>query len=271
METSFVGERVGPAEALAQPALGRKGKTARVRLATERVICRPMAAPTVTRMVLGALLQPAAFALVLFYPPGDVGWPRAWGLVAIFLVAAVASMALLARTSPELLAARFAPPIQRGQPRADRVAVVGFVAAFAGAMRFVPYDVFVWRLLPPPGAIVAALGLGLVIAGWTVVTWAMHANAFAIPVVKSQEDRRQRIVDGGPYAVVRHPMYAGIALVLLGMPLWLGSTAGALVALVPIAILAVRIGIEERFLRVELAGYDAYAARVRSRLVPGAW
>ena len=223
------------------------------------------------RMVLGALLQPAAVALVLFYPPGDVGWARAWGLVAIFFVTAAASMALLARTSPELLAARFTPPIQRGQPAPDRVVVLSFIVAFVGALRFVPYDVFVLRLLPAPGGGVAAFGLALVLVGWSIVTWAMHANAFAIPVVKSQADRRQRVVDGGPYAIVRHPMYAGIALVLLGMPLWLGSTAGALVALVPIAILAVRIGIEERFLRAELAGYDAYAARVRSRLVPGMW
>ena len=223
------------------------------------------------RMVLGALLQPAAVALVFFYPPGDFAWPAAWVLVLVFFVAAVASMTLLARTNPDLLAARFAPPIQRGQPSADRVAVMGFIAAFAGAMRFIPYDVFVLRLLPPAGEVAAFLGLALVIAGWVVVTWAMHANTFAIPVVKSQDDRRQRVVDGGPYGVVRHPMYAGIALVTLGMPLWLGSTAGVLAALVPIAILAVRIGIEERFLRAELAGYAAYAARVRARLVPGVW
>lgn len=223
------------------------------------------------RMVLGALLQPALCALVLFYPPGDLAWRRAWVLVAIFFGAAVASMTLLARTSPALLAARFAPPIQRGQPAADRVVVLGFIAAFAGAMRFIPYDVFVLRLLPPPGVAVSALGLALVLAGWVLVTAAMHANAFAIPVVKHQEERHQRVVDVGPYALVRHPMYAGIALVLIGMPLWLASTVGVLVALVPIAILAVRIRIEESFLRRELSGYTAYATRVASRLVPGVW
>lgn len=222
-------------------------------------------------MVLGALVQPAAVALVLFYPPGDFAWPAAWVLVAIFFVATVASMALLARTNPALLAARFAPPIQHGQPRADRIAVLLFLPAFVGAIRFIPYDVFVLRWLPPPSSEGAMVGLALVLVGWIVVTWAMYANAFAIPVVKSQEDRGQRVVDRGPYALVRHPMYAGIALVLIGMPLWLGSTAGALVAVVPIAILAVRIGIEERFLRAELAGYAAYAARVRARLVPGVW
>lgn len=220
---------------------------------------------------LGALLQPALCALVLFYPPGDFAWWRAWVLVAIVFAAAVASMALLARANPDLLAARFAPPIQRGQPVADRIVVVLFLAAFAGAMRFIPYDVFVLRWSPPPGTAVAATGLALVLAGWVIVAAAMRANAFAIPVVKDQADRGQRVVDRGPYAVVRHPMYAGVALVLLGMPLWLESTVGALVALVPIAILAVRIDVEEAVLRRGLPGYVAYATRVRARLVPGVW
>jgi protein-S-isoprenylcysteine O-methyltransferase Ste14 len=110
-----------------------------------------------------------------------------------------------------------------------------------------------------------------VLVGWWIVTRALAANAFAVPVVKSQADRHQYVVERGPYARVRHPMYAGIALLLVGMPLWLGSMAGALVALAPIAVLMVRIGIEEAFLRRELDGYAAYAERVRSRLIPGVW
>jgi protein-S-isoprenylcysteine O-methyltransferase Ste14 len=226
---------------------------------------------TIVRVILGVLLQPALLGLTLFYPPGSFAWPRAWALMAIFLVATVVSLVLLARGSPDLLAERFKPPLQRGQPVADKIVVVVFIAAFAASIRFIPYEVFELRWLPAPGVVVATIGLAAVIAGWWIVLAAMRANAFAVPVVKSQEERHQRVVAEGPYAVVRHPMYAGIALVLLGMPLWLGSWAGALVALVPIAILAVRIGIEEDFLRRELPGYAAYAARVRARLVPGMW
>jgi protein-S-isoprenylcysteine O-methyltransferase Ste14 len=223
------------------------------------------------RLVLGACFQPAMLALLLFYPPGQFDWRRAWLLIAVSFVATVGSLVVIVRTNPTILVERFKPPWQRGQPLVDKLVVGVFIVAFFGAIRFIPYDVFVWRLLPPPGAIVAALGLGLWLAGWWIVTATLEANAFAVPVVKSQSDRHQVVVDRGPYAIVRHPMYAGTALILIGMPLFLGSTAGALAALVPIAVLAVRIGVEEGFLRRELAGYVGYAERVRFRLVPGVW
>ena len=223
------------------------------------------------RVVLGVLFQPALFGLLFFYPPGELAWGRAWALIGVVLVGTIATLARLARTSPALLAERFKMPVQRGQPAADKVVVLAFVAAFFAAVRFVPYDVFAWHLLPAPPFAVALLGLTAFVAGWWVVAAALRANAFAIPVVKAQVERHQVVVDRGPYAVVRHPMYAGAVLLMLGLPLWLGSTAGVLAALVPIALLAVRIVVEERFLRRELTGYAAYATRVRSRVVPGVW
>ena len=231
-----------------------------------------MASPlTWVRVVLGVLFQPALFGLLLLFPPGEIAWGRAWVVMGTVFVGTIATIVVLARASPDLLAERFKMPVQRGQPVADKVVVLLFIAAFFGAIRFVPYDVFAWHLLPAPPVVVAALGLGAVVGGWWLVTAALCANAFAVPVVKAQRDRRQRVIDHGPYAVVRHPMYSGAALLMIGLPLWLGSTAGALVALLPLALLVVRIAVEERFLRRELAGYPAYAARVRSRLVPGVW
>lgn len=226
---------------------------------------------TLVRALLGVLVQPALFGLLLFSPPGDFGWRRAWVLIGVMFVATVASMLVLARTNPALLAERFKMPVQRGQPTADKVVVSLFLAAYLGAIRFVPYDVFAWHLLPAPPFAAAVLGLVALLAGWWIVTAAMRANAFAIPVVKAQAERHHVVVDRGPYAVVRHPMYAGAVLLMFGLPLWLGSTAGALAALVPLALLAVRIGVEERFLRAALPGYEAYETRVRWRVAPGLW
>ena len=98
-----------------------------------------------------------------------------------------------------------------------------------------------------------------------------QANAFAAPVVKIQEERNQTVATTGPYRFVRHPMYAGGLFYFIGIPLMLGSWLG--LAFVPffIAVFMIRIPIEERMLRKDLAGYDAYAARVRYRLVPGIW
>jgi protein-S-isoprenylcysteine O-methyltransferase Ste14 len=70
---------------------------------------------------------------------------------------------------------------------------------------------------------------------------ALKENAFAAPVVKHQEERNQTVVDRGVYSVVRHPMYAGAVPLLIGIPLWLESYAAALLAIVPILLLAVRI------------------------------
>ncbi len=86
-----------------------------------------------------------------------------------------------------------------------------------------------------------------------------------------QRERGQTVIDTGVYAVVRHPMYAAGILLMIGAPLWLESYAAALLASVPVALLIVRIRIEERFLRRELEGYDAYTRRVRYRLIPFVW
>lgn len=124
--------------------------------------------------------------------------------------------------------------------------------------------------LKPP-VVVSSLGLVLFVAGWWITALALRENTFAAPVVKCQEERQQTVIDTGIYGIVRHPMYAGGALLMVGMPLWLESYAAALLAMVPIAILILRILIEERFPRQRLAGYDAYAQRVPYRLIPYVW
>lgn len=122
-----------------------------------------------------------------------------------------------------------------------------------------------------PGTLVSSLGLLLVVAGWWIIALSFKENAFAALVVKHQEERQQTVIDTGPYGTVRHPMYAGSVLLLVGMPLWLESYAAALLASVPVGMLAVRIVVEEQFLRRELKGYDAYTERIRYRLIPFLW
>lgn len=226
---------------------------------------------SVTRRILGVLLQPAIFVLLLFGRAPTFAWWRAWVLIGVVFAATVVSMATLARESPALLEERFRSPLQRGQPRADQVWVMIFMAACVSVIAFIPEDVFHRRIFDAPGPIVSTTGLGLCVAGWVLIALALRANAFAAPVVKHMKERRQTVVDTGVYSVVRHPMYAGTLLLLVGMPLWLESYAATLLAGIPIALLAVRILIEERFLRRELAGYAAYIERVRFRVIPGVW
>ena len=109
----------------------------------------------------------------------------------------------------------------------------------------------------------------LVVAYMALAGWTFQVNAFAAPVVKIQSD--QQVIDSGPYAVVRHPMYSGALLLFIGLPLLLGSWWGLVLSLVLIVALAWRAVNEERALRDELPGYADYMRRVRYRLVPQVW
>jgi protein-S-isoprenylcysteine O-methyltransferase Ste14 len=226
---------------------------------------------SVLRLTLGVIANVAIFGVFLFLPAGTLDWWRAWVLLGVVFVGAVASTISLLRTNKDVLEARFKPPVQEGQPLADKIIVLLFLAGFVGVMVFIPLDVFRFQLMAKPGILVSTSGLVLFIVGWWIMTLAMAENAFASPAVKHQKDRQQTVIDSGVYGLVRHPMYAGAIPLLVGMALWLESYAAALSASVPIGLLALRIMVEERFLKRELKGYDAYTERVRYRLIPFIW
>ncbi|HEY6287987.1 MAG TPA: isoprenylcysteine carboxylmethyltransferase family protein [Nitrospiraceae bacterium] len=226
---------------------------------------------SIFKLIGGVVVNTAIFGGLLFLPAGTLDWWRAWVLFGVVFVGTVASTVSLFRVNKGLLEERFKPPIQKGQPLADKIVVVLLIAAFVGLIVFIPLDVFRFHLVAKPGTLVSSLGLVLSVVGWWIMTLALRENAFAAPVVKHQEDRQQTVIDSGVYGVVRHPMYAGAVLLLVGMPLWLESYAAAMLASFPIGTLAVRILVEEQFLRRELAGYDAYTERVRYRLIPSVW
>ena len=224
-----------------------------------------------SKIITGIVIGVLCFALPIFLPARTLNWPRAWIFVAVVLIACAWSTAVVYRASPGLLRERFKPPVQKGQPLADKILVSLLLVAFFGLMIFIRFDAARLHLLPKPGPIASALGLALFVLGWWLMTLALRENAFAAPVVKYQEERGQKVIDTGVYSVVRHPMYVGAVLLMIGMPLWLESYAGVIFAALPIAILAVRILIEERFLKRELKGYEDYTKRVRYRLLPLVW
>jgi protein-S-isoprenylcysteine O-methyltransferase Ste14 len=223
------------------------------------------------RLALGIFWNLMVYGAALFFPAGTLDWWRAWVLLGLLAAGTVATMLLVFRTRPDLLRERMRGMVQKGQPRSDRILVLSFLFTYTASIAVIGFDVFRLHLLPKPSAWVSSLGLVLAVVGWVIISLVFRENAFAAPVVKHQEDRGHKVVDTGVYAVVRHPMYAGIFLFAVGMALWLESYAGAILAIVPIGALAVRIVFEERFLRRELAGYEAYTQRVRYRLVPYVW
>jgi len=223
------------------------------------------------RLIGGVIWNVVIFAGLLFLPAGTLAWWRAWVFIGVVFVCTVATMVGVFLDNEDLLNERFKPPIQQGQPLADKIVLVLFIATFFGLIVFIPLDVFRLHLMGKPGAVVSSVGLVLFVAGWWLIALSFKENTFAAPVVKHQAERHQRVIDTGVYGIVRHPMYASAVLLLVGMPLWLESYAAVLLASVPIAMLILRILVEEQFLRRELKGYDAYTERVRYRLIPFLW
>jgi protein-S-isoprenylcysteine O-methyltransferase Ste14 len=192
-------------------------------------------------------------------------------LLGVLFVLRTISLALLWSTRADLLVERAKGPIQSGQSLADRILLAAFMASYAAMIAFAAADMWRFHLLPPLPTWARVLGLAAFIVGTGIVHNALRTNAFAALVVRSQEDRGQVVVREGPYGIVRHPMYAGVIPVMLGVAAWLGSAAAMLAVVVPTAILCARIVLEERMLRTRLTGYEAYTREVRWRLIPGLW
>ncbi len=224
----------------------------------------------VVRLIVQTVIWFGIMGAVLFASAGTFDWPAAWIYLAIMLALSLFTGLLLAWHDPALLKERLSAPIQKDQPTADKVLLSVLLLFLFGAFAFMALDAarFKWSAVPPwvqaAGALLLVLSIGF---NYRV----LRENSFAAPVVKVQSERGQRVITTGPYRYVRHPLYSGSLLFVAGTSLLLGSWWGLLAAVGLAALLAIRIGIEERALRAGLAGYDAYAERVRYRLVPFVW
>jgi protein-S-isoprenylcysteine O-methyltransferase Ste14 len=225
----------------------------------------------VFKLIVGIVMQTVILGCLLFLPAGTFDWWRAWLFIGILCAGSAASSAALFPGRRDLIRERLKSPIQKGQPLADKIVLTLFLLLFYGLIVFIPLDVFRFQLMAKPGVLVSSSGMLLFLVGWWIVFLALRENTFAAPVVKLQEEREQKVIDTGVYGVVRHPMYAGGILFIVGIPLWLESYAGALLALVPMGSMVVRILVEESFLLRNLKGYEDYMKRVRYRLIPFLW
>jgi protein-S-isoprenylcysteine O-methyltransferase Ste14 len=223
-------------------------------------------------VALRLLADTGLVALVLFVSAQSLTWWRAWVLLAVLLTVRAVGAYAVFHVHPALLRERAKVPVHGSQPWTDRVLLLAVLATgFLGVPLVAGLDVFRWHLAPRPAVWVSSGGLILFALGWGLKQVALRANAFATTVVRLQSERAQTVADAGVYAIVRHPFYAADPLILVGMGLWLESSAAAFGAVLPVALMVVRLRLEERFLIGALPGYDAYMRRVPYRLVPGVW
>jgi protein-S-isoprenylcysteine O-methyltransferase Ste14 len=205
--------------------------------------------------------------LLLFVPPWTLCYWQAWVYLSIFAGASGIITLYLMRNDPGLLERRM-----RSGPRAERrptqkFIMLGTTIGFIALLVVPSLDHrFGWSAVPLGGVL---LGDVLVVVGFFFMYLVYRENTFASATIQVVEG--QRVISTGPYAIVRHPMYASGALYLLGTPLALGSYWGLVAVGATLPLLIWRLFDEERFLVKNLPGYREYQERVRHRLVPFVW
>lgn len=207
------------------------------------------------------------FALLLFLPAGTWRYWQGWVFLAVFALCTSIPSIYLLRTNPAALERRMhAGPFS--ETRMTQKVIIS-VAAFSllGMIVLSALDYrFNWSSVP---AAVSLAGDVLVAIGLSVAMLVVVQNAYAAANVTVEAG--QRLVSTGLYGLVRHPMYAGDVIMMVGIPLALGSYWALLLVIPGLVALALRIRDEEQLLAQELSGYDEYRQRVRYRLVPYAW
>jgi protein-S-isoprenylcysteine O-methyltransferase Ste14 len=219
------------------------------------------------RAARGTALFAVVMAALVFIPAGTLRYWQGWLFIAVFQVLSVAIGVYLALNDPELLERRL-----KGGPVAETettqriimtLAMLGFIALLV----LPPLDHrFRWSSVPWPAVLA---GDTLIVLGYLIMFVVLKANRFGASTIQVTEG--QHVVSTGPYAVVRHPMYAGAIVLLAGTPLALGSWWGLIIAALCVPVLMWRLLDEERFLKQNLPGYTDYTQSVRFRLVPYVW
>jgi protein-S-isoprenylcysteine O-methyltransferase Ste14 len=207
---------------------------------------------------------------LLFASAGTLYWADGWWFLVLYIAAGLAVTLWLARNDPALLAARMNVRNQEGQPAWDRLVVHAAQFVWWGWLIFMGLDGgrFGWSALP--AWLVWVGRAGMLVGIWGIYR-TFRENSFGAPVVRIQTERGHKVISTGPYAIVRHPMYASALIMLVSVALALNSGWGVLFALLIEYALTFRIKGEEQVLREGLPGYVDYTNKVRYRLIPFIW
>jgi protein-S-isoprenylcysteine O-methyltransferase Ste14 len=209
----------------------------------------------------------AVIAVAYFGPAGTLGDARAWTMLVVFFGCAGVITVWLWFRDKALLERRV-----KGGPGSEPDPAQNIVQALAGLVFLATFVVpGLDRRLHWSHALAAVplAGNAMIAAGFLIVFLTFRANTFTAGTIEIAEG--QHVIDSGPYAIVRHPMYAGAIILVLGIPLALGSWWGLIPAALLVPVMVWRLMREEAFLAANLPGYAAYRTRVRYRLAPIVW
>jgi protein-S-isoprenylcysteine O-methyltransferase Ste14 len=222
----------------------------------------------VLRLILGTLSICSLLAALLFLSAGRWNWTEAWALVIAYggflLIYGIRGAA----RDPEQLQERRRPGA--GVKSWDKVILPLYSLLLLVLFPVCGLDAGRFRATSMPPAVKGIGWLAMILAGWIILR-VMAVNTYASRTARIQRDRGQTVVTGGPYRFVRHPMYLGIIVLFLSIPLALGSGWGLIPAGAIGLLYILRTALEDRMLADGLPGYREFMQRTRHRLFPGIW
>jgi protein-S-isoprenylcysteine O-methyltransferase Ste14 len=220
-----------------------------------------------TKALVALLLLFLAMAALLFIPAWTFDYWQAWTFLAVYFAASAAITLYLMKNDPRLLARRMSGGPAAEKEPAQRIIMSLASLGFIGLLVIPALDRgFAWSRLPPWVALAGDVLVGL---GFLGVFYVFRENTFTSATIELAPD--QKVISTGPYALVRHPMYAAALVMLVGIPIALGSLWGVLVFVAILPALLWRLFDEEKFLARNLPGYPEYESRVRYCLIPRVW
>jgi protein-S-isoprenylcysteine O-methyltransferase Ste14 len=218
---------------------------------------------TLSTFLIGAI----ALGVLLFLPAWTFNYWQAWVFIVVFMTSVNVIGLYLALKDPALLERRkkFGPTQE--QSLAQKIAISIGVLALLGVFVFCAFaHRFGWSPVPAYGSLA---GDALVMLGLFINLLVFKENTYGGSTIETVVD--QKVISTGPYALVRHPMYAGVLVMIAGIPLALDAWWGLAIIAVAVPALIWRILDEEKLLKKDLPGYVEYSQKVRYRLVPYLW
>jgi len=206
-------------------------------------------------------------AVLLFLPTWSFHYWQAWIFLLVFAVSVLLITLYFLQKDPRLIESRL-----KAGPAAEQEKSQKVIQTLASLFFILPFIIasldhrFGWSHVP---TYLVLLGDVLVALGLYIVFLVFRENSFTSATIEVQEE--QRVISTGPYAVIRHPMYSGAFIMLLGVPLALGSWWALIFVFLLFAAIVWRLLEEEKFLAKNLLGYTNYRQKVRYRLIPFIW
>jgi protein-S-isoprenylcysteine O-methyltransferase Ste14 len=223
--------------------------------------------PLYRRAIIQGIVGAVFFIALIFGSAGTFRYWQGWLFLAVFSVSTIGFTIYLALYDKPLLERRLAAGPQHEQERSQKIIVSLILIAFFALIVLPALDHrYNWSPAPP---IVTIAGNVLILLSFLFIFWVVKVNSYAASNIRVEKG--QRVIDIGPYAYVRHPMYAGAIWLFIAIPLALGAWWWTLLFIPCLPLLVWRLLDEEKVLRRDLPGYTEYTQRVRYRLIPYLW